>query len=60
MKTTNESTVRTLAQIAETVALEECEAVQAGQDPCPLQYDSRDEWCLSCVAKKAAADYFNG
>ena len=52
--------IRALAQIAETVALEKCEAVQHGQQPCPLQYDDQEHWCLSCLAKKAAADYFNG
>ena len=39
---------------------QECEAVEHGQQPCPLQYDDEEHWCLSCLAKKAAADYFNG
>ena len=60
MTLTAESTVAKLALIAEAVALEACEAVQHGQEPCPLQYDDQEHWCLSCLAKKVVADYLNG
>jgi len=60
MTQTDEKTIRRLAEVVETVATEQCEAVAVGQEPCPLQYDDQEHWCLSCLAKKTAADYFNG
>lgn len=57
--TTDERTIRQLAEVAEAVATQECEAVAAGQEPCPLQSDNREEWCLPCVAKQALSEYLN-
>jgi hypothetical protein len=57
--TTDESTARKLAEVVEIVATQGCEAVAAGQEPCPLQYDARTEWCLSCLGKDAMAEYLN-
>jgi hypothetical protein len=59
MTTTAESTIRELAEVVESVATQECEAAAAGQEPCPLQYDARTEWCLSCLAKDAMAQYLS-
>jgi hypothetical protein len=55
--TTDERTIRKLARVAEIVATQECKAVEHGQQPCPLQYDDREEWCLVCLAKDAVAEY---
>ena len=60
MTTTDEKAVRKLAEVVETVATEPCEAVAAGQEPCPLQYDDQENWCLSCLAKRAWQDYLGG
>ena len=49
-------TVRKLARV-EIVATQECGAVGHGQLPCPLQFDDREEWCLSCIAKQAFSQY---
>ena len=46
-----------LARIAEAIAVKECEAVEHGQEPCPVQYDDQEEWCLVCLAKKAVQEY---
>jgi hypothetical protein len=52
---TGSDVVKKLANIAEAVALEECEAKQHGREPCPVQYDDAEEWCLPCqVAWRAA------
>jgi hypothetical protein len=52
---TGSDVVKKLARIAEAVALEECEAKQHGQEPCLVQYDDAEEWCLPCqVAWRAA------
>ncbi len=60
MTTTDEKTFRKLARVAEVVATQQCEAVAAGQQPCPLQYDDQEHWCLSCLAKRALQDYLGG
>lgn len=46
-----------LAKVAEALALEQCEAVAIGQEPRPIQHDSRDDWCLRCLAAEAGAEY---
>lgn len=56
---TTDDAVKKLVKIAEAVALEECEAKQHGQEPCPVQHDDQNEWCLPCQAKKAVQDYMN-
>jgi hypothetical protein len=53
------TTLTKLTKVVEVVATEPCEAVQHGQEPCPLQYDDREEWCLSCLARDAMAEYLN-
>ena len=36
------------------------EAVEHGQEQHQLQDDDQEEWCLSCLAKKAVAEYLAG
>lgn len=49
--------IEKLAKVAEALAAEQCEAVTAGQEPCPIQHDRRDDWCLRCLAAEALAGY---
>lgn len=56
---TADSAVKKLVDIAEVLATQECEAVQEGEQPCPVTSDKEDEWCLPCLAKKALEQYIN-
>jgi hypothetical protein len=48
-----------IIRIVEAVALEPCEAVQHGQEPCPLQFDDQEHWCLPCAASAALDRWMN-
>lgn len=56
---TSDPAVKNLIRIAEAVALEECEAKRHGQEPCPVQYDDQEQWCLSCQARNAVEQYIS-
>jgi hypothetical protein len=57
--TTDESTVRKLVEVVEIVAGDDCEGKLHGRQPCPLESDDQDDWCLPCVAKQALSQYMN-
>lgn len=57
MSTTTDATIADLVRIAESVALEQCEAVECRQEPCPLQSDDQEQWCLPCLAHKALSEH---
>lgn len=59
MKTVPENVIRRLVDVTEVLAMDECEATKHGQEPCPLQYDDDEEWCLICLAKKAYQQFFD-
>jgi hypothetical protein len=53
----NDSTIKKLVEVAETLSIGPCRAEEHGQQPCPIQHDNRDDWCLRCLAAEAVAEY---
>ena len=40
-----------ILELAQAVALQECEAVEHGQRKCPEEHESEADYCLPCAAR---------